>query len=261
MSHIVLLEKKKHAGLAYRALTDVSFARNQRLVPLLPGEVSEASHCFPIVFARPGSAQPFALMGLGEVNIFVGPKGRWTAPYMPLLLRNYPFSLAEVRRTGEEQHAPTAAETQGSGGGTGGGDVMEMAIAIDEDAPHFRGRGGTPLYTAEGEPSEELRRIIAALGRQFANHRAMREQLAGLALSPVLEERHVVLSFGGREHAVSGLRVAHREKLLAYKDESLAAWVRNGVMELLYAHWDSLRHLRVLMEHPSCPAEARVPVQ
>ena len=253
MSHIVLLEKTKHAGLNYRSLTDFSFARNQRLVPLLPGEVAEASRCFPIVFARPGSAQPFALLGLGDVNVFVGAKGRWTAPYLPLLLENYPFSLAEVRRSGEGEEA--------GDGGRDAATAMEMAIAIDEDAPHFRGRGGKPLYTPEGDPSEVLQRVIAALGRQFGNYQAMRERLAELALSPVLEERHIVLSFGGREHTVSGLRVANREKLMAYKDETLAAWVRNGVMELLYAHWDSLRHLRTLMEHPSCPADAKAPVQ
>lgn len=91
---------------------------------------------------------------------------------------------------------------------------MELGLAIAEDAPHFRQKNGQPLYGPDGQSTPFLQRVAATLGNQYSRH---------MWASHMLEE----LAQG--------------------------RWVKNGLMEMLYAHWQSLRHLPTLLDHPSCP--------
>ena len=125
---------------------------------------------------------------------------------------------------------------------------------MDEDAPHFRRKDGLPLYGEDGEPSEFLRRITATLGNQHQRHRDSEQALAELGLSGVLAEQSVTIRADGKERAVSGLRVAGRDKVMALPDATLSRWARNGLLEILFAHWRSMRHLQALLDDPSCPA-------
>ena len=84
----VVLNRKTHARLTWKALEDYSFAAGMTVVPLLVFEVPGAARCFPIIFANPRNAMPYALLGLGGRNIFVDAQGRWTAPCLPLMLSN-----------------------------------------------------------------------------------------------------------------------------------------------------------------------------
>lgn len=237
-----ILDKKQHAALTWRALNDYSFTADMSVMPLLASEVREAARCFPIIFPRENSTMPHALLGLGGKNIFVDEKGRWTAPYLPLLATNYPFSLAAVNFE-DTKDKP-----------------RELAVTIDEKAPHFQG-GGKPLYTPDGNPSRTLQGIIDVLRRQYSLYQSARPALAALQAASVLETRNVVIRYDGVDHAVRGLRVVNREKVLAFSGETLGRWVKNGLMDMLYAHWESMHNLRALLEHPSCPRGTDAPIQ
>lgn len=235
-SSIVTLSKSKHAALAYTAVQDYSFAAEVNVIPLLMQEAERAADCFAIIFPRKDSAMPFALTGLGEKNIFVDARGRWTAPYMPLTTANYPFSLANAQLKDQ-------------------GDRHELLLAIDENAPHFlKKKGQQPLYDADGQPSPFLKATLDRLGRQYQMYRSSRQAVSELQLSGVLRERTVVVRVDGQDRPVAGLRVADREKVMALPDATLARWAKNGILEMLFAHWHSLRHLDVLLRDSSCPA-------
>lgn len=231
---IVVLDRKKHAGLTYKPLGDYSFAAHMIIMPLLTMEVKEAARCFPIIFPQPNSAIPHALLGLGSTNIFVDDQGRWTAPYLPLYASNYPFSLIQAHFTEEPGK-------------------KEIALAIEEDAPHFHQPDGDPLYTSSGESTELLQRILTAVGNQYSRHKASEQALAHLVLTQALGESVVAVRHQGVERTVGGLRVAKREKIMALPEATLGKWVKNGLMDILFAHWESLQHLQKLLEHPSCP--------
>lgn len=235
----VILSKSKHAKLTYKPVVDYSFTAKMNAVPLLVAEVVNAARCFPVVFPNPKNAEPHALLGLGGENIFVNKKGGWSAPYVPLVFGNHPFSLAEARFT----------EENGEKG-------VELALAIVEDAPHFRKKDGLPLYTEDGKPSKTLEQIIAAIGNQYRSYQSSVKALEELQASDVLTERIVTVHFDGKERSVGGLRVASREKVFALPDETLGKWVKMGLMEMLLAHWQSMRNLDALMKHPSCPIKS-----
>lgn len=235
--HIVPLDKKRHADLSFKPLEDYRFTSSLTALPLLAFEVVDAARCFPIVFAPGASAAPHALLGLGDANMFVDGEGRWTASYLPLYAANHPFSLLPVR--GPEQP-----------------DAPEVILAIEEDAPHFRQADGQPLYGPDGEPTALLNRISATLGNQHRRFQESAQSLAELALSGVLGERVVTVRSGDTARAVKGLRVADRDRVMALSDAMLARWARNGLLEMLFAHWQSLRCLNTLLGDPSRPASA-----
>ena len=101
---------------------------------------------------------------------------------------------------------------------------------------------------------EFLQRITATLGNQHQRHRDSEQALAELGLSGVLAEQNVTIRADGKARAVSGLRVAGRDKVMALPDATLSRWARNGLLEILFAHWRSMRHLQALLDDPSCPA-------
>lgn len=238
----VLLNKKQHAALTYKALGEYSFAAGMTTMPLLPFEVPEAARCFPIIFPDTRNATPHALLGLGDKNIFVDDRGRWTAPYLPLVAANHPFSLAEARFSEEP-------------------DKKEMALAIVEDAPHFHQPDGKPLYGPDGEATELLQHITNAMANQFKRYRESEKALAELQLSGVLKEKVVAVGARGQERTVGGLRCADRARTLALPENTLGRWAKSGVLEMLYAHWASMVNLRTLLDHPSCPRQDKPPLQ
>ncbi|MBR4604850.1 MAG: SapC family protein [Lachnospiraceae bacterium] len=234
--HIVPLSSKNHASLTYRTLNDYSFATSKTTVPLLTFEVPSAAECYPIIFADEKSAVPYALLGLGDKNIFVDDQGHWKAPYLPLLIANYPFSIIEARFT---------ADSEGKRRET------EYAVGIDEDAAQFHASDGEPLFDSDGKVTETLTRIRNALLAQYRRHNAVSQDLS--ELRKVLITRSVTVQYNGVTKNVGGLRCVDQEKIFAMPNEILGKWVKSGMIEMVYAHWRSMRNLRRLLEDPSCP--------
>lgn len=239
MSSIVPLSKKKHSSLTYLPIENYSFASSNKVVPLLPFEVVPAAQCFPIVFADGPNIVPHALLGLGDKNIFVDEQGHWKATYLPLIFSNFPFSIYKAR----------FADTDNTGEGT-----AKFALGIEEDAPHFHQQNGQPLFDENGEPTAILKRIEMIILTQYKHYDAMCKPLDELAKAEIITEKTVTVQYNSIRKNVVGLRCADREKILGLTYDTLGRWVKNGCMELLFAHWQSMRHLRLLLEDPSCPA-------
>lgn len=226
---IVPLDRKKHAALTFTPMENYAFTSERNMVPLLAFEAGQAARCFPVAFPVAGSAIPHALLGLGKKNIFLDGKGRWKAPYIPLSVANHPFALIAVRSPKNP-------------------DAPEVILAIDETAPHFHQKKGSPLYDQQGEPTEHLRRITMTLGVQNKRHQDSVAALKELENSGVLAEKPITIRTGKGERTIQGVRIADREAVMALPDETLARWTRNGLMEMIQAHWWSLRHLATLLD-------------
>ena len=227
---IVPIDKTKHAGLTFAPVEDYSFTAGLNCTPLMPFETPDAACCFAIAFPVADSALPHALLGLGGKNIFLDAQGRWTAPYIPLSVANHPFSIiGGPQPEGEDKN-------------------QQFFVGLDDEAPHFKQKDGQALYGPDGEPAELLQRITNALANQFRRHKDMQKSLAELALSNVLREQTITLTFNGKKHGVSGLRVADQKAVMALPAETLGRWAKSGILEMLYAHWWSIRNLRPLLE-------------
>lgn len=236
--NIVPLSNKDHRDITYIPINNYSFTANMLIAPLLPFEVPQASPFFPIIFKDEYGVTPHVLLGLKNSNVFVDEKGRWKAPYLPLTIHNYPFSLMQAK----------FSEENGQDDKT-----IEVAIAIDKEAPHFKQQKGYRLFTDDGKPTEVLTQIKNTLINQYKGYVNFEKSLKNLSYFDVIKEQVVTISYEGKEKKIGGLHCVNKEKLFALSDETLASFVRNGVMELVFAHWQSLRNLRLLVENASQP--------
>lgn len=223
------LDRKKHRSLTFSPLTDYHFTAAMDTIPLLAFETEQAAACFALAFPLAGAATPHALLGLGRHNSYLNDTGGWAAPYIPLYVLNYPFSLMAVDPLSRPDRA-------------------EVILAVDESAPHFHQQKGVPLYDQEGEPSELLRHITTTLGTQYQLHKNSIPALDELQRSGVLMERNITLQGNGVTRAVRGLRVADHDTVMALPEDLLAEWAAQGIMALLRDHWNSLRHLNLLLD-------------
>ena len=232
MPTIIPLSNKQHAKLTYAPVTDFSFTRNQNSIPLLNFEIVRAARCFPVIFPDKNNPVAHAVLGLGSTNCYVDAKGNWTASYLPLMIANHPFSLIQAHFT-----QPTDDKE------------YELGLGIEEDAPQFHQKKGKLLFTDRGTETPVLYNIKKSLAEQYKRHIMYAPVLRALVEQDVLEERTIAVEHGRTTKKVGGLRCASKEKVLTLDDSTLSSWVRSGLMEMLFAHWQSLSHLGYLLEH------------
>lgn len=90
------LSKEKHLNSGWRPTTHFKHALQTNVVPVVVAELSHVLPFYPLAFlkAPQGGYQLVALLSLkANTNLFVTPQGRWVTPYVPSVLRSYPFNL------------------------------------------------------------------------------------------------------------------------------------------------------------------------
>lgn len=232
----VVLNKKTHKSFKYKNLRNYDFFTERTTVPLLPFEAPNAAFYFPIIFPDKKSCVPHVMLGLENKNVYVDKKNGWKVPYVPLLIANYPFSLVKINVA---KDADVSEKN------------IDFALAIDENAPHFHQSDGVPLFDDDGNPSELLQKISTTIFSQYRSQIALSSALNELTLRNVLEKESVTVEYDGKKKAVAGLRCVSKKKVYDLADDVLATWIRNGVMEVIYSHWQSMRNLRFLLDNIS----------
>lgn len=212
------IDKNRHGNLRYTPAVGFSFARELNVAPLTGGEVVDAAACYPVLFSKGGPVSPLALLGLFDDNVYVDDNDQWTAPYVPGHIRRYPFILATGKSDGE------------------------FIVAIDPQAPHFAKDSGEAVFNEQGELNDYAARAVKFLE---VFQRGIEESKALLPeLELVLVEQNIPVFDGKAQRAIEGFRVVSQDKVNALDDATLARWARNGLLQLIHAHWSSLRHLQ-----------------
>ncbi len=238
------LSATAHRDLKLAPQSDYRFAAATAQVPLVAEEITEAAKHFPIVFTRAGDdIQPVALMSLSENNnVFVGSDGRWQARYVPAWLRRYPFTFA---RQADDDPADGSATAD---------DAQRLVVMIDRGAPHFSADAGQPLFVAAGENADDgvargpaMDQALDYLERYRRASVSVAGLVSGLAGADVLVERSLdVFTKARHANRIGGLQIVDRERLMALTDAELGQWTRNGLLEIVHAHWQSLTNFRRL---------------
>lgn len=214
-----IINSASHAKLRFNKAQDYGFTKNLRGVPLSADEILDAALSFPVLFNAEGSVQAIALLGT-HGNHFINQENKWTAAYVPVHVRRYPFIL------GQEQ---------------GKSDAVLMA---DLDAPQLTGETGIAVFDEQGQLSAELKPFLDLL-ISFEKGRA------ASVLQVLLDEDLLVsqtLYKGQDQERVSlgQFRIIDESKLHALSDEKLAKLARSGILALVYAHLMSMRNLKFI---------------
>lgn len=217
------LSPEKHADLKIDSSGSYAFAEKLTLVPLSHAEIVTASRYYPIVFPAQDNSMPQALLSITiGSNSFVDGDGNWTVPYVPAHIRRYPFILNRVEDKGSH------------------------LICIDSDASHLSRETGTPIYDESGQPAEILKQATSFLQTYLREIQETETLFAMLHDTGLLKAKQFTIGRGDRQSVVKGFRAVDMDRLKALDNDTLGAWVKNGIMGLIYAHINSLANVRGL---------------
>lgn len=222
------LHREHHANILFNQSNDYTFAEDLTVVALSASELPEASAFYPIVFApadaeNPYPRAPLALLGLAGKNVFVDNAHHWTVAYIPAAVRKYPFTLIAMEGANP--------------------DKPNLVMGIDESAPHFSTTSGQKLFADEGGASDLSRFVSDFLLKHHEELNATEAALREIADADILINKPITVTDNGKDHNLGEVRIVSRDKLNTLPESTLARWAKNGTLELIAAHWHSLRHL------------------
>ncbi|MCP5285568.1 MAG: SapC family protein [Burkholderiaceae bacterium] len=197
---------------------------------LTAAECMQAACDYPIVFVKAGDDgqggvdyAPIAVFGLSPGENLYLQDGAWRAHQLPALMASYPFAIAR-------------------------GEQGQFAVCIDTAYEGLAAQGGERLFDDAGQPTEFARRVTSELEKleaQIQGTRAVSRRLAELGL--LAEKRFDGTTPDGRKVSVDGFFMVDEDKLKALPDATLLELQRNGLMNLIQAHWVSLGQMRKLL--------------
>ena len=223
---LVVLDKEKHKALKVSPLENLKFAKDLSFVPVLANEIAMVGEMFPVVFTADETPSLVALTSLGGENLAINAEGKYISRYVPAFLRKHPFSLASTKERPDEK-----------------------VILIDEEANNVSKTRGKQLFTKDGEQSEILKNAINFLKDYEKQHLDTLAITKIIKDAGVLEDREISVGEGDKKKVlVKGFQVVNREKLNELDDETLALWVRKGIITFLDTHINSLSKIETLFK-------------
>lgn len=231
-----LLDRNLHRQLRMRTdLGNLAVARQLNSVFLTVAEFADACKEFPILFLRAGELDgkpqvaAVAVMGLnpGE-NLMLETTNdggeRWTARYIPALLRAYPFTMA---RTQPDQ----------------------WAVVVDRSWKGLSETEGERLFDEQGEPTPYLagvRDFVERLEAEIERTRVAGERLMAMGL--LQDKRFDATLPDGQPLSVDGFLAVDEQKLAELGDAEVLELHRGGLGGVLMTHQVSLTNMRALVE-------------
>ncbi len=223
---LVLLDKNLHKNLKIKPMQDLEFAKDLAFIPILASEVKKVGKLFPIVFTNEENPKLVAIVSLGGSSLALNEEYKWIGDYVPMFLRQYPFSIANAKVDDEN---------------------TAKVILIDEDSYLVSATEGKPLFDEDGNNTDTLNRAIDFLTK-YDNQQNITNNVAKLIKeSGILDEREI--SVGEDENKqvlVKGFSVVDREKLNNLSDDILADWVRRGIITMIDGTIESLANIQTL---------------
>jgi len=205
----VPLSTSKHQHL-FLNKGDLSFLHNQPVVSMFSSEASLAALDLPLAFAP--AKNSISLVGIlsleKESNAQIGPKGNWMGGYMPVNIRNYPFSIAFTGNQG--------------------------TVLVEQDSEWLSTEQGDPLFDSQGNPTEILSEYIQSLKKSVPAPALERNVLE------VIQKNDLLESF------IDVPRKLYRINLQSLNNLSEMTFLqlrKNGALPVIYAHLMSLHRI------------------
>ena len=195
-------------------------------------EFADAARDFPILFVKgpqeeggKDSVAPVVVFGMkpGE-NVFLDGE-RWTASYMPALLRAYPFTMARIENSDR------------------------WAMVFDNTWKGFSRTAGTPLFNDKGEAGEMLDNVHKFVQELETDVERTRQACAILQQLNLLKPmRFDATLANGETLSVDGFMTLDEEVFAKLPDARIAEFHRNGLLYIIHMHRASLGNMRRVLE-------------
>jgi hypothetical protein len=167
---------------------------------------------------------PVAITGLGgKQNLFVNADGKWIGNYVPAVLREYPFALAD--------------NNQG-----------EKVLCIEQS--HLSDDQGQPLFDSDGNLTKPVLDILNFLNECEKNRKVTQAACQSLAQAGVIEKWPLQIKHSEDREPVKidGLYRVSEKVLNELAGETFAGLRKNGALGLAYAQLFSMNQVSRLGE-------------
>lgn len=214
----VALSRERHATRRWQPPADYRFARQRPFVPIVLAESEVAATALPVVFADIAGTPcplPVALLRMqADDSPLVTPEGRWLAPYIPAILRVFPFTA----RTREQDARMELLVDESSG-----------LLSDDVDARRF--------FDPDGSPSAALEAVVTFFKAYENSARATRAACLALDRTRDTNGQGLFRALVHRGVHFDGLKVLDRAVFDGLDDDRLLALRRAGALSLAIAHF------------------------
>ncbi len=224
MPNFVPVSKQTHASKRWKRFESYTFAAQEGFAELSAAELPKAATAFPIAFLEQNkSFFPIALLGFDQTkNLFVAPNGKWVGSYIPAAFRGYPFMLGKA-------------------------DDNRMFLCVDQDSDLITDNSeGENFYDAEGNPSEEVKKISDFLQQVDLSKQAALQACAALAKHNVIKPWPITLKTPKGETKIEGLYKIEEDALNALSDEAFLELRKSGGLFVAYCQMLSMHSIAVL---------------
>lgn len=226
---IVPFNPQKFADTKVKPVTNYNFAKEAHIASVLVNEVNRVAPAYPMVFLKEAEDKYglYALLGFqqGE-NLYVDADGKWQAPYIPAIIRRYPFALGR----GQEEN--------------------QFVICVDEESDLLSKEEGRPLVE-DGKPGEVVEAVKKYLSDIYRFNELTARFCEELRTMDLLHPLNVQLKQAGEEAPavnIAGCFGVNEKKLNELPDASYLELRKKGALPLVYAHLLSLAQIHRLAE-------------
>jgi hypothetical protein len=168
--------------------------------------------------------RPVALLGLdaGE-NLFVGADGKWTASYIPAIIRRYPFALSQAGEDGR------------------------FLVCVDEASELVNDTEGSPLFDENGQPTEVIENVKRYLSELQQMDAVTSEFCKFLAAHNLFVPLNMRVRQNDQFKNISGCYVINEERLNSLSDQLFLEVRAKHYLPAIYAQLTSLSQIERLV--------------
>ena len=226
--NFVPVTKEAHQNKKIKPVRTFAFASEIHMVSVMMHEFLNAATVYPIVFLEDTDQdifRPMALLGLEpNVNLYIDKDGNWKAPYIPAIIRRYPFALAKTQN--DDQYT----------------------VCIDEASEAVNEEEGQPLYNDDGTIGpvmEQVKQYLTGLQQmevmttQFCKF--LKDKYMFTPLNMQVREAETL-------KRLTGAYAIHEERLNNLPDKEFLEFRTNNYLSAIYSHLTSLGQINRLFE-------------
>jgi hypothetical protein len=228
MADLTELGIEQHGKLRVKDDCGVELAAQQHVMGLKANEVGKAACSFPVFLSRVQNTGRLALSAICGLeagdNLFVE-NGRWTATYLPVLMKTFPLFLM-----------------------TSSSDERGFVVGIDESSPAFSTESGEALFDDNGKPSIYLSNVSTLLESGVQDDIQTHHFLQALEELSLHKSIDVLVHFeNGEVQTIKGLSTIDEDRLQSCTAEQLFDLSAKGYLALIYAMLISIFQLNLLI--------------
>ena len=238
---VVPVNKERHANKKVLITSDFRFASQFHVAYVTVHEFVRAASIYPILFLEDkenDTFRPVALMGLaaGE-NLFIDADGKWSASYIPAIIRRYPFALSKSQ------------------------DADSYIVCVDEASDLLSDTEGAPLFDAQGNPTQVIENVKRYLGELQQMDQMTQEFSKFLVQNNLLTPLSMRVNAADQVRNITGCYVINEERLNNFSDAKFLEVRQKGYLPAMFAHLISLSQIERLasLKKPSAPATTASP--